>query len=73
MTFEGEGLNEAKKIRIAVQPGNFEVELNKELQYIEETFAEYGVEVEFNEFTYGPPMIESLAAKETDDVIRKNS
>lgn len=64
--FDREGLNEAKKIRLAYMPGNYLYEVNKKLHYVEDAFEAYGVEVEYTEFTYGPPIIESIASGDID-------
>jgi ABC-type nitrate/sulfonate/bicarbonate transport system substrate-binding protein len=72
ITWEGDGLNEATVVRVAVQPGNAFFEVNETKKVIEEKFAEYGVEVEYSEFTYGPPIIEAMAAGDIDFAITGN-
>lgn len=64
--FDKEGLNEAETIRLAYMPGSYLYEVNKKLHYVEDAFEAYGVEVEFTEFTYGPPIIESIASGDID-------
>ena len=66
--FTGEGLNQAKKIRIGYQPtSSFHIEgLDEKYQWFEKEFAEEGIEIEWISFNYGPPIIEALTAGELD-------
>ena len=61
--FVGEGLNEAKTIRIGYTAnGSFNLKrLDDKFKWITDEFAEDQIEVEWVEFQYGPPMIEALA------------
>ncbi len=66
--FTGEGLNQAKKIRIGYQPTtSFHIQgLDEKYQWFEKEFAEEGIEIEWISFNYGPPIIEALTAGELD-------
>ena len=58
----------ADVVNIAIQPSAAFVPLYyaKEMGWIEEALADYGVEVVWNEFESGPPMNESLASGSSD-------
>lgn len=66
--FLGEGLNEAKVIRIGYQPTSADnvYSIDATHEWIEDEFKEDGIEVEWIPFNYGPPIIEALAAGELD-------
>lgn len=53
-------------IRLGIQPGVAVSEVSQYTGILEEYLAEKGVELQYVEFTYGPPMVESLAAGELD-------
>ena len=66
--FVGEGLNEAKLIRIGYQPtSSYHIQgLDVEHQWFENEFKEDGIEIEWIPFNYGPPIIEALTAGELE-------
>lgn len=66
--FVGEGLNEAKLIRIGYQPtSSYHIQgLDATHQWFEDEFAEDGIEIEWIPFNYGPPIIEALTAGELE-------
>lgn len=53
-------------IRLGIQPGVAVTEVSQYTGILEDYLAEQGIELEYVEFTYGPPMVESLAAGELD-------
>lgn len=62
IAFTGAGLNESKKIILGYQAGFGLYELDSKTHFIEDFFTAEGIEVEWELFTYGPPMMEALAA-----------
>lgn len=55
-----------KVIRLGVQPGVAVTEVSQYTGILEDYLLEQGIELQYKEFTYGPPMVESLAAGEID-------
>lgn len=53
-------------IRLGVQPGVAVTEVSQYTGILEDYLAQKGVELQYVEFTYGPSMVESLAAGEID-------
>jgi sulfonate transport system substrate-binding protein len=64
--FNGPGLNEAKVIKVGIQPGQAQWELNSIKHLIEDEFAADGIKIEYSSYTYGPPIIEAISAGELD-------
>lgn len=62
----------SKVIRFGVQPGVAVSEVCQYTKILEDYLAEQGVELQYVEFTYGPPMVESLAAGELDIALLGN-
>lgn len=62
----GEGLNEATTIVLGYQAGMGLFELNSKTHFVEDFFANEGIEVKWELFTYGPPMMEALASGDID-------
>lgn len=67
--FIGDGLNEATVIHVGTQPGVAIWELNKVKSIIEDEFTADNIKVEYQEFTYGPPIIEAISAGDIDFTI----
>ena len=67
-TAAGSGANTAEEVHIAIQPSAAFIPLfiAREMGWIEEALAEYGVEVTWNDFESGPPMNESMASGDSD-------
>lgn len=63
---------ESRVIRFGVQPGVAVSEVCQYTEILENYLAEQGIELKYVEFTYGPPMIESLAAGELDIALLGN-
>lgn len=57
---------ESTVIRLGIQPGVAVSEVSQYTGILENYLTEKGVELQYVEFTYGPPMVESLAANEID-------
>jgi sulfonate transport system substrate-binding protein len=55
-----------KVIRIAYQPSSSLTVLAKAKGFFEEEFAKDGIEVSYNQFVAGPPMVEGLAGQRLD-------
>lgn len=68
-SFTGEGLNEATEINVAVLTTYPEWSVNTKNQTIENEFAEDGITINYQEFSYGVPALEALAAGDIDFVI----
>ena len=62
----GEGLNETTTIVLGYQAGMGLYELNSKTHFVEDFFANEGIEVKWELFTYGPPMMEALASGDID-------
>lgn len=67
--FTGEGLNEATEINVAVLTTYPEWSVNTQNQTIENEFAADGITINYQEFSYGVPALEALAAGDIDFVI----
>lgn len=67
--FTGDGLNEATEINVAVLTTYPEWSVNTKNQTIENEFAEDGITINYQEFSYGVPALEALAAGDIDFVI----
>lgn len=63
---------ESGVIRFGVQPGVAVSEVCQYTEILENYLAEQGFELQYVEFTYGPPMVESLAAGELDIALLGN-
>lgn len=59
-------------IRLGVQPGVAVSEVSQYTNILEDYLEEQGIGLEYIEFTYGPPMVESLAAGELDIALMGN-
>lgn len=59
-------------IRFGVQPGVAVSEVCQYTGILEDYLAEEGIGLEYVEFTYGPPMVESLSADEIDIALMGN-
>ena len=62
----GEGLNETTTIVLGYQAGMGLYELNSKTHFVEDFFANEGIEVKWELFTYGPPMMAALASGDID-------
>lgn len=63
---------ESNLIRLGIQPGVAVSEVSQYTGILEDYLAEKGVELQYIEFTYGPPMVESLAAGQLDIAMMGN-
>lgn len=59
-------------IRLGIQSGVAVSEVSQYTGILEDYLAEQGIELEYVEFTYGPPMVESLAANKIDIALMGN-
>lgn len=59
-------------IRLGVQPGVAVTEVSQYTGILEDYLSEKGIELQYVEFTYGPSMVESLAAGELDIAMMGN-
>lgn len=62
----GTAETDSKVIRLGIQPGVAVSEVSQYTGILKDYLAEQGIELQYEEFTYGPPMVESLSAGEID-------
>lgn len=69
---EAEVKTESNVIRLGVQPGVAVSEVSQYTEILDQYLAENGIELQYVEFTYGPPMVEALAAGQIDIALMGN-